>query len=403
MKKYVRYAMIWNRPWYNMNERDQKMKHFSITAVVLVLLLTPGVLYAATMKESPHGDRRKLPHGCASCHVGHGKQNTAMLSEDRETLCFKCHGGSSNADTARKKGDLGEDTKGANLQREFEKPFRHPVERTGIHKYGETLPEMDSSKERHSECEDCHHYHYVTAKNTMAGIRGTSMNGVKVQEINLEYELCFNCHLNSANLPADQIGQMERFDIKNRSFHPVEGQGRNNNVPSLIQPLTAASLIKCTDCHNNDDPRGPRGPHGSKYRYILARNYNETDGAEGPTQYELCYGCHRRSSILGNESFQYHSLHISTASTSCKTCHDSHGSARYPHLLDFDNNSLVTPSKSGRLEFMEMGRKAGRCYLTCHGKNHDPAEYPSTQKSISKQSPLRSLDGPAFPSLPRFR
>lgn len=386
-----------------MKECNPRLKHLLMLSLFLILLLAPGSLYSMSLRESPHGDRKKLPHGCASCHMGHGKHNTPMLSENREAICFKCHGNSRSTDAARKKGDLGEDTKAANLQKEFEKPFRHPVERTGIHRYGETLPETDSTKERHCECADCHHHHYVTERNPIAGIRGTSMNGTKVEDVTLEYELCFNCHLNSANLPADQVGKMELFDITNRSFHPVEAQGKNSNVPSLIPPLTASSLIKCTDCHNNDDPRGPRGPHGSKYRYILARNYTETDGSEGPSQYELCYSCHRRSSILGNESFQYHSLHISSVGTSCKTCHDSHGSAQNTHLIDFDNSLSVRPSKSGRLEFMEIGHKAGRCYLNCHGKEHNPAEYPATTKSFEKQSPMKSLDGPAFNNFQRFR
>jgi predicted CXXCH cytochrome family protein len=367
---------------------NTKRNYAMLRALALFLvILSPGVLYSKSMQESSHGDRRKLPRGCASCHVGHGNPGTAMLSEKKELFCFKCHGHQKNTDETRRKGDLGRQTKAADLQREFEKAYHHPIERTGIHRFNENLPETDPSKERHSECGDCHHHHYVTEKNKVAGMRWTSMNKGKVQEVMFEYELCFNCHLNSANLPSEQIGKMDRFDVTSASFHPVEAQGKNKDVPSLMPPLTAASLIKCTDCHNNDDPRGPKGPHGSKYRYLLARNYTATDGGEGPLQYELCYGCHRRSSILGNESFQYHNLHISSAGTSCKTCHDSHGSAHHPHLIDFDSSS-VRPSKSGRLDFIVLGRKAGQCYLNCHGKDHDPAQYPAAPpKTLDKRTP----------------
>jgi hypothetical protein len=303
----------------------------------------------------------------------------------------------------RKSGALGNDTKAADLQREFEKPYHHPIEKTGIHRYGETLPETDSKTERHSECEDCHHHHYVTEKEKIAGVKGVTMSKATVQEVSVEYELCFKCHLNSANLPADQIGKMELFNNVNASFHPVVTQGKNKSVPSLMNPLTPSSLIKCSDCHNNNDPRGPRGPHGSTYRYILTRNYTETDGTEGPFQYELCYGCHRRTSILANESFQYHSLHISNVGTSCRTCHNSHGSARYSHLVDFDNPT-VRPSKSGRLEFVALGLRAGQCFLSCHGKDHDPGEYPMGQKKSPQQTtPTGPPSGPGFFNFPKFK
>jgi len=93
-------------------------------------------------------------------------------------------------------------------------------------------------------------------------------------------KLCFNCHSYSANLPADQTNKAEIFNISNPSFHPVLTSGRNTDVPSLAPPLTASSLITCTDCHSNDDPAGPKGPHGSSYRYILSKNYTTVDGAE---------------------------------------------------------------------------------------------------------------------------
>jgi hypothetical protein len=330
-----------------------------------------------------------------------------MLPENKDTFCFRCHGRVTNVEEMRKKGALGSDTKAADLQREFEKPYHHPIEKTGIHRHDETLPETDSSAERHSECADCHHHHYVTEKDKAAGVRGVTMTNARVQDVSFEYELCFKCHLNSANLPANQIGKMELFDVANASFHPVVAPGKNTSVPSLMHPLTPSSLIKCTDGHNNNDSRGPKGPHGSTYRYILARNYTETDGTEGPFQYELCYGCHRRSSILANETFQYHSLHISNAGTSCRTCHDSHGSARYTHLIDF-NSSTVRPSKSGRLEFVDLGHRAGQCFLNCHGKDHDPGEYPLGQKKSPQQtpplgSPAVPPSGPGFFNFPKFK
>jgi predicted CXXCH cytochrome family protein len=340
-----------------------------------VFLCVPAFLYSESLRDSPHGDRTKLPKGCGSCHRGHGVYNTAMLPERREVFCFRCHGHSTNIENTIRKGDLREVTKETNIQREFEKPYRHPVEKTGIHKYDEILPETDPVAERHSECEDCHHHHQVQKNNKMAGIQGVSNQGFVLDRINFEYELCFKCHANSANLPAYQRNKAELFSTSNPSYHPVITQGRNTDVPSLIR-LHPSDLIKCTDCHGNDDPAGPAGPHGSSYRYLLKKNFTSTDGASGSFQYELCYSCHREQSILGNHSFSLHNQHITSTGTSCRTCHNPHGSNRYPHLMDFDNIN-IGPSSSGRLEFIDLGGRSGECYLTCHGKDHNPMAYPS--------------------------
>jgi hypothetical protein len=42
-----------------------------------------------------------------------------------------------------------------------------------------------------------------------------------------------------------------------------------------------------------------------------------------------------------------------------------------PH---FDKR-FVTPSSGGLLRFDDQGTRKGRCYLTCHGKNHNPLSY----------------------------
>jgi predicted CXXCH cytochrome family protein len=353
-----------------------------VTLLLLAFFLLPAPLYS---NVSSHGDKKDLPKGCASCHKGHGVYNTPMLADRKDVFCFTCHGPTAKVEKARGKGLLGKDTKNKDMQREFGKPYRHPIENTGIHRYDEVLPEMDPSMPRHSECGDCHHHHAVSSGNTAAGVTGVDRGRGKVREVGFEYEVCFKCHSNSANLPGDQRDKTAQFDISNPSFHPVVSAGRNNRMPSLISPLTPASLIKCSDCHNNDDRGGPRGTHGSTYRHILVRNYSEMDGLEGPFQYALCYGCHRRSSILGNESFPYHREHVVNAAASCKTCHNSHGSSRNTHLIDFDRIS-VRPGRTGRLDFIDFGQGAGQCFLNCHGKDHNPATYPSGLSAPSGKS-----------------
>ncbi|MFZ5906208.1 MAG: cytochrome c3 family protein [Nitrospirota bacterium] len=347
-----------------------------ITALLfLALSFYPCLLHGKSLFESPHGDKTRVLKGCRSCHRGHGTWNTPMLSDEKERFCFRCHGDSFMVQQTRSQGILSNNTKAADISKEFLKLYRHPVENSGIHQHDETLPETDPAAPRHAECRDCHHHHYVTSSNKSEGIAGITPQGALVTSIQSEYELCFKCHSYSANLPADQTNKAEMFKTGNPSYHPVVDAGKNSFVPSLIPPLTEASIIQCSDCHNNDDPLGPRGPHGSNHRYLLTRNFSDLDGNESPYQYELCYGCHKRSSILGNESFRYHNLHITTAGASCRTCHNPHGSLLYPHLIDLENLNIM-PSNSGRLEYVDMGEKAGECFLNCHNKEHDPARYP---------------------------
>jgi len=380
-----------------------KQSHLLTISLFLILFLVPVSIFSKTLKESAHGDMSKLPRGCASCHKGHGMLNTPMLPSSKDVFCFSCHGNQINVRAAKKEGDLAQNTKMTDIQKEFTKPYHHPIEKIGIHTYNESLPEKDPSMPRHAECGDCHHHHYVTRENTMVAVRGANRFGVKVDSVSSEYELCFKCHSYSANLPPEQTNKAELFKESNPSYHPVIAPGKNTDVPSLIYPLMVSSRIKCTDCHNNNDPQGPKGPHGSAYRYILSKNFEDNDGSEGQFQYELCYSCHKRESILNNESFQFHNLHISTVGTSCKTCHNPHGSTRYAHLIDFDNVPSIRPSNSGRLEFIGFGKRAGQCFLNCHDKDHNPASYPGAMSAPSKKSPSPRYGLPKPSPLPLRR
>ncbi len=361
----------------------------------LIILFIPVILvpvYSATSLNFPHLDKSKLKRGCATCHKSHGIRGTLMLSEQEENFCFTCHGYEINAEKLKTKGIIDKHIKTINIQKEFEKPYHHPVEKNGIHRYDEIIPERISSSPRHAECVDCHHHHYVTPLNVMAGIKGVDINGMRINRIKKEYELCFKCHSYSANLPPEQKNKAEIMNISNPSYHPVVGQGKNPNVPSLIPPLSTSTIIKCTTCHNNDEPQGPRGPHGSSYRYLLVRNFSDIDGPENTYRYSLCYGCHNRNSILNDESFQFHKLHISDLGTSCRTCHNPHGSTKYQHLIDFDN--FVVMPVEGQINFIDLGNKAGKCYLSCHGKEHNPAIYPGIpllqQKQILKEIQIKN-------------
>ena len=112
------------------------------------------------------------------------------------------------------------------------------------------------------------------------------------------------------------------------------------------------------------------------------REYRTLDNTpESPSNYALCYSCHSRDSILGDESFAEHDKHIREEETPCSVCHDPHGVSAVQgnptnnsHLINFDT-VVVRPNSLGDLRFEDRGRYAGSCDLSCHGSDHQDKEY----------------------------
>ncbi|PIS37202.1 MAG: cytochrome C, partial [Nitrospirae bacterium CG08_land_8_20_14_0_20_52_24] len=44
------------------------------------------------------------------------------------------------------------------------------------------------------------------------------------------------------------------------------------------------------------------------------------------------------------------------------------------HLINFDT-SVVLQNGSGLLKFEDLGTFTGRCFLNCHGEEHNPETY----------------------------
>ncbi len=329
----------------------------------------------------PHTDyTTAAANACENCHAPHsaGAKPRLLNFAGEETNCNDCHNGN---------------VAGKNIQSEFNKTSVHPIASTsGVHDPTEDLV----NPPRHVECVDCHNPHAANATTASApnasgqlsGVKGVNVSGAVVNPLTRQDELCFRCHADStARGPARvnrqfvQTNTRLEFATGNASFHPVEAVGKNPNVPSLISPWTTSSLMYCGDCHNNNQGpgaggTGPNGPHGSSYVPILERRLELTDyQTESSALYALCYKCHSRSSILGNQSFTVHDQHVRGADIACTSCHDPHGVASQPHLINF-NTTYVTPSASGKLKYESTGPGSGRCYLTCHGRNHDPYWYP---------------------------
>ncbi len=317
-------------------------------------------------------------NGCANCHAPHNAVGKARIlkSNLEEKNCVDCH----NGNVASK-----------NIEADFNKAYRHNV--SGYNALHE--PEESITGVNHVECVDCHNPH--AANNAAAsapnrsgklrGVRGINQNGVSVAEINYEYELCYRCHADNSltssktNRQISQENTRLEFELANPSYHPVAGRTKSTSSPSLIAPLSVSSVIYCTDCHSSDNS-DINGPHGSIYPTILKLNYSKANNTnESSTAYALCYSCHDRTSILNDNSFKEHDKHIRGENTPCNICHDPHGisssqgnSTNNSHLINFDL-SVVSPDNQGRLRFEDLGNRQGRCYLTCHGENHNPESY----------------------------
>jgi hypothetical protein len=193
-----------------------------------------------------------------------------------------------------------------------------------------------------------------------------------------------------------------------RSSHPLEAPAGEAS-PSVLPGLSGGE-INCTDCHGNDTPGGPRGPHGSRIRGILKTGYASIDGSnESAATYALCYGCHNRAVLLDSAVFPEHRRHVVDLRASCSTCHDPHGSTENRALIrigDEGSASEVAPSGlAGILAFESFAPGSGNCYVTCHGYDHGPASYgmaPSADRSplLQPTAPERSVSSPERSSPP---
>lgn len=322
-----------------------------------MLFLFGGVLYGERKPPPSHMDSYKNPLGCGACHSGKGAPGTPLLRNKLERLCFDCHGAFSRGSSKK------------DVETVFSKRSIHPIhETTKYHISREDLPERLPSISRHVACADCHVAHLSSVNMPWAGAKGYKRGGVRGRRADNDYELCYLCHSDSANLPSGATNKKDEFDPFNESYHPVELVGRNKFVPSLVRGLTINSIIRCTSCHGNNDPLGAKGPHGSDYEPILMAEYRTYEGVESPKTYELCYMCHDRRSILGDESFRKHNLHITIVRTSCYTCHNSHGVQNTKHLISF-NPSIVSVSNTG-LPITYLFGTPPQCTLRCHGADH---------------------------------
>lgn len=355
-------------------------------------------------------------NACENCHRPHTAPGKKQLlnSATEETNCLVCHSGTVATSTK-------------NIQTELNKVSHHGV---GSYLNVHDAAEPTLVGTAHVECQDCHNPHStnatagaanggttVTIPGSLSNVRGITIGGTATSAVTAEYEICLRCHgSGTAKVPAPSTARVIasndkrlQFDTANPSFHPVAAAGKSSTVPSLLTGWSTTSRVKCTDCHNNNvgpystgtgitaSGTGVNGPHGSTNPTLLERQYLKADGAssangttESVTAYALCYKCHDRNTagkgvVATNAvtgSFRYHYLHVVQQKAPCNTCHDPHGvssasggtTLSNARLMNF-NTAIVTKSGTQAIRWERVGTTGGRCYLVCHGANHNPWTY----------------------------
>jgi len=322
---------------------------------------------------------------CVSCHRTHtAPSGPFLLQGDRvTTTCLRCHDGS----------HMGAPNIAPDLQK------------FSVH---DTNSPVDPPNPIPSEvnCADCHNPHTMQTGTAAApdihpvfgDVPGISASGAPIAKATTEYEVCFKCHGDQSAFTTSwvprvitQTNTRLEFSQTSASYHPVEGPGRNADVPSLIPGLTTSTVIYCSDCHGSDTSMkaggaGPDGVHGSDNEPLLIARYDSTDFTnESLASFALCYRCHERDGqggILRDESFKEHRKHVQGENAPCSVCHDPHGISSLQgtvtnnsHLINFDTSIVFPDPKTGLLKFEDLGRFSGQCFLSCHGEDHSPKSY----------------------------
>lgn len=322
--------------------------------------------------------------GCGNCHQSHkapGPRNILKYGPEEKNCTLACH-----LDIAALFGD----------------PYAHPISSyNNVHNDRgiETLPVT----EKHVKCVDCHNPHQATnqpappvgpaspsprtVNGPLAGVRGVSSFGGTVIPAQYEYEVCFRCH--SGPVATNFVGrygaypllptrlastaeEQLRFSIGNSSFHPVIGQTQQAAssfaVRSLLLPV-AGTIIYCSDCHSHHGRTDVPMPH------ILKEQYDAFSVPYLQVNYKLCYTCHNETFINdpASSGFPMHASHLNPVlpgrnPVPCSGCHDPHGVAGSPHLINFDTTLLpfaadLPPSFQ---TYLSTGPGRGTCTVSCH-------------------------------------
>jgi predicted CXXCH cytochrome family protein len=263
-------------------------------STAIFLLILPALWLS---ESEAHVDSPLLLEGCGSCHVGHGESNEPMLAQSQEDACYLCHGSEDKRSAMKGAGRLAAQAEPVNIERELRKPYRHPVEEGTGHSPVERLPEVIRGTINHAECVDCHspHQRIRGGRSTSYDVQGYTLSGQYVKKSSNEAEVCFKCHAQKTGRGNASRAVLSEFSPGVVSQHPISQRPTVDRTVSLNASLTPGDLMKCSDCHTNDDPNGPRGPHGSRHEYLLSGRYiRDVYVVESPFAFEFCYSCHNQ-------------------------------------------------------------------------------------------------------------
>ncbi len=399
-----------------------------VCAAALIMLtgLQGGVLVAGDLpKAPPQKTKAASAHGdCRVCHRAHtsgmamaakaavaqGKAQPQASAVD--VICMDCHQGPSapTRDQGATKLPIWSGTGSTHVDGPFldrARTFTKVADRGDGRKV--TL---------RPQCDGCHDVH---PRNTSSNLLSLAFDAQgKIQRIRptTVSQVCFGCHAGTDAVRflkgEGDLGAL--MGASAQSAHRPGALARTRgDLPSLRGGLFSG-ILDCTSCHDNGNPNGPRGPHSSPFPSLLKAAYaREADlrllGVRGT---DLCYSCHERASIEGNQSFPLHAQHLTGFTgmgstrgakggsaprrpgaevlarwgapglrpgpggfgqpTTCATCHDPHGSAKNPALIAFDPG-VVGKSSVGSVSFQRTGLRQGTCTLTCHGYDHVQTRY----------------------------
>ncbi len=390
--------------------------------VSLACLITGITLWA----QNPLVPAIAVHQDCRSCHQQHdpvdGKGRRGRVGDD--AVCISCHlpkasnpgGKPQSLSAARLPGANPVPAKVPQEARYAVPPggSSHGVRGGGAQttSYQRVVKEGAHPLTLKNGCSGCHDPHGKRAgklKGAAFDERGQLLKGMVPVAAS---QVCFSCHAGPEAAPLTH-GEADVGALFSKGAGSRHGMGRlaseHIDLPSLrMSPFK--DRLDCTSCHANPDTNGLRGPHFSKFPSLLRAAYgHERDSAFlGGSANDLCYLCHDKRSIESNGSFPLHREHILgfTAgkfpagrslrmpratpqakpgqsqspsaglgfATPCATCHDPHGSRKYPSLIAFDSN-VVTRSSLGAVDFSRSGLGHGTCTLSCHGYDHLQTRY----------------------------
>lgn len=403
-----------------------------VSAAVLSLLgygLGWTILSAQIPKTVAPKSKATVAHGeCRLCHRAHtdgmnagaranagGKKAGAGAStaSPLDQVCLDCHQGPSTPakDLGASKLGLWAGTGSSHVDGPFQERARS---------YARLVDKGNGRKvQLKAQCDGCHDVHSKHQTSNLLPLAFDAQGKLLKVRPTSTSQVCFACHAGTEAVrflrgDAD-LGALMGPSAQS-GHRPGATAASRPDLPSLRTGFFSGAL-DCISCHDNSNPVGPRGPHTSAYAHLLKASFGrEGDVATtGPRANELCFTCHDRISIEGNQSFPLHAQHISGFTglgaskagnrivpgkratgglpawkplalgggsqgsgfgqpAACATCHDAHGSVKNPALVAFDP-SVVTRSSVGGISFQRTGLKQGSCTLSCHGYDHVQSRY----------------------------